>query len=468
MTDARISPIRLMLVVLALALSSASHHAHGDFSQPGPFAAGRTNVTVTRPNATTFTARFYYPATAAGVDAPYDGAGAPYPAISFGHGFVTSVEQYQSTLEHLATWGYFVIATTTQGGLFPSHSALAADMSHCLTYLEQQNVNASSFLNGQVDVANMGMSGHSMGGGAAVLATVGDPRVKALATLAAANTNPSAINASASLAVPHRLISGSNDTITPPANHGVLMYNNTPGVRQLPMIEGGYHCGFIDGSMFGCDSGPMRNAVQRAITRRLLTEFFHLYLHDDQAAWRPVWGPEAFIDAQVSLQSDPRIAIAPKALTLEGAPGALIEATLTITNAGPTAASYELFTEDLAWPMTLKPAQTPSLAPGEWAEIAVQVIVPAKGPATDAAIISARSTLDGGTRAFIHAALTRITGCPADLAPAGGDGIVDVLDLLALLGAWGPCPGCAADLNNDDAVDVLDLLILLSAWGPCS
>lgn len=55
--------------------------------------------------------------------------------------------------------------------------------------------------------------------------------------------------------------------------------------------------------------------------------------------------------------------------------------------------------------------------------------------------------------------------CPGDL---NGDNVVDVSDLLILLGAWGPCPGCAADLNGDNVVDVSDLLILLGAWGACS
>ncbi|HRP62149.1 MAG TPA: PQQ-dependent sugar dehydrogenase [Phycisphaerales bacterium] len=48
------------------------------------------------------------------------------------------------------------------------------------------------------------------------------------------------------------------------------------------------------------------------------------------------------------------------------------------------------------------------------------------------------------------------------------DGVVDVLDLLILLGAWGPCPprgDCPADLNGNGTVDVQDLLILLSNWG---
>ena len=48
-----------------------------------------------------------------------------------------------------------------------------------------------------------------------------------------------------------------------------------------------------------------------------------------------------------------------------------------------------------------------------------------------------------------------------------GDGCVGILDLLALLAAWGSNPGHPADFDNDGAVDVLDLLALLANWGPC-
>jgi spore coat protein A len=52
------------------------------------------------------------------------------------------------------------------------------------------------------------------------------------------------------------------------------------------------------------------------------------------------------------------------------------------------------------------------------------------------------------------------------LGDLNGDGVVDVSDLLILLGAWGPCGHhCPADLNGDGAVDVSDLLILLGNWG---
>ena len=44
-----------------------------------------------------------------------------------------------------------------------------------------------------------------------------------------------------------------------------------------------------------------------------------------------------------------------------------------------------------------------------------------------------------------------------------GDGVVDVLDLLAVIAAWGN-PGGPEDVNGDGIVDVLDLLLVLANW----
>ncbi|MCZ6544047.1 MAG: hypothetical protein O6768_10305 [Planctomycetota bacterium] len=54
--------------------------------------------------------------------------------------------------------------------------------------------------------------------------------------------------------------------------------------------------------------------------------------------------------------------------------------------------------------------------------------------------------------------------CPWDLDDSGGVGI---LDLLALLTAWGPNPGHPADFDNSGDVGILDLLTLVVNWGPC-
>jgi len=54
---------------------------------------------------------------------------------------------------------------------------------------------------------------------------------------------------------------------------------------------------------------------------------------------------------------------------------------------------------------------------------------------------------------------------PADL---NGDGVVNVSDLLILLGLWGECRDpeqCVGDFNRDGIVNVSDLLILLNNWG---
>lgn len=56
-----------------------------------------------------------------------------------------------------------------------------------------------------------------------------------------------------------------------------------------------------------------------------------------------------------------------------------------------------------------------------------------------------------------------VSDCPADL---DGNSVVDVSDLLMLLGAWGQS-GQPADLDGSGSVDVGDLLILLGAWGAC-
>lgn len=60
--------------------------------------------------------------------------------------------------------------------------------------------------------------------------------------------------------------------------------------------------------------------------------------------------------------------------------------------------------------------------------------------------------------------------CPGDL---NNDGVVDGVDLLLLLNAFGECPAsppagpCLADLNGTGVVDGVDLIILLNAFGAC-
>lgn len=55
--------------------------------------------------------------------------------------------------------------------------------------------------------------------------------------------------------------------------------------------------------------------------------------------------------------------------------------------------------------------------------------------------------------------------CEWDL---NGDGDVGIVDLLALLAAWGTAPCGPPDFNGDGTVGIVDLLEFLANWGPCA
>lgn len=442
----------------------------GDLSQPGVYHAGFRTVTVVRDpglGTGTFTAMLYYPATSAGVDAPFDASGGVYPAVSFGHGFFQATTQYDDPMAHLATHGYFVIASNSETGLFPSHQQLANDMRSCLSWLEQQNADAGSPYFGHIDTQAMGMSGHSMGGGCSIVASAADARVRALVPLAPAETSVSAIGASATLGCPVLMICGTQDSIVPTASNGQLMYNAAPRARQLVSITGGFHCGFTDASTIGCDSGGITRGAQQAITRRLMVEWFNLYLKGSDD-WRPVWGPESASTPGVQRAAEARFAITPATQTVKGSTTTL-HAPITLASAMPALMEYRFAAVDQDRATVVSPGETPAVAKGGTFNAAVQWQSP-KTALTDELMVSAFPPRsgggDGGTRAWsrVTFVFTPSKGCPAD---ANADGVVNAADLSVLLSNFGGAVSGAGagDLNSDGRCDGADLSVLLGAFG---
>lgn len=456
---------RWLVFVVTLAAVSA---AQADLSDPGPYGAGWVEVSVPRPGGGSFAALLFYPATGSGQGATYEDSGAPYPAVSFGHGWITAVTRYQSTLEHLASWGYFVIASKSYGGLFPDHGAFADDLRWCLTYLEDQDAAPGSWLHEQVDTAAFGVSGHSMGGGASILAAGRDSRIRIVANMAAAETNPSAITAIAGVQVPVFLIAGDEDSIVPPPGHTIPMYEAAFTPRRLPLLNGGWHCGFLDSSFFGCDSGSLPRETQLALTRGLLTAFLNLYLKDDQTVWRQVWGPELYTAPLIdNMRVDAGNSLAPSTTSLRGYGGQTVQVEFLLTNSGPLSTGYAIFVEDNTWSTTPNPAQTPVLDPGESTSFTIAVeIAEGPGTATDTVLLSARSDLDGGTRGF--ATLTTKRRLLGDL---NGDDAVDTADFAAFSDCFmGPAvavaAGCeGADLDFDLDADLADVAAFQLSFG---
>jgi dienelactone hydrolase len=451
---------RAAAVAVALLGAIAQPVAASGTEMAGPFAVGSRSVTVTRSNGSTFSAVVRYPAQSSGASAPFAADAMPAPAITFGHGFVTPVAQYESTLSHLASWGFVAIATTSQGGLFPSHSAFAADMRDCLTFLSQQSGTTGSWLEGAVDSTAFGASGHSMGGGASVLAAAADPRIVAVANLAAAETNPSAQAAMASVTVPVRVIAGSEDTIVSAASTRQI-HDAAPGPRQFALIAGGSHCGFIDAPIIFCDSGSITRDTQLELTRGLLTEFFLAHLGRDSAQAEAAWlgaAPEG-----VSIARDARAAVVMSEPSVTGMGGTPIANTVTVTNTGSAPTAFRLSVEPGAGvQVSFATPETETLAPGAWAAVPCIVTVPSAGPVTRVTQVRATRTADGAVAA---AELTVTRSAP--LADLTGDAAVNAADLTLLLAAWGRCPSgapCPADLDGNGVVNGQDLAILVASW----
>ncbi|MFD3326655.1 alpha/beta hydrolase family protein [Streptomyces sp. NPDC058701] len=261
-----------------------------DPSAPGAYPVAWTDLTVSA-SGRSYSARVWYPGKTAGANAAV--ATGRHAGLAFGHGFFQDISKYENTLRHYASWGFITVTPKSQGGISPSHSGFADDLNAGLAWLTAQNAATGSRFAGAVDTSRYALSGHSMGGGAALLAASRNPAVKSVSTLAAAETNPSAIAAGSALTIPAQYVGGSKDTVAGVEGHQRKMYNAKPAPTQLRVITGGFHCGFTDSSGFGCDSGSVTRAEQQRLVRSVTTSYLLFTLGLDNSYQDQVWGSAA-------------------------------------------------------------------------------------------------------------------------------------------------------------------------------
>jgi dienelactone hydrolase len=215
--------------------------------------------------------------------------------VAFGHGYQARVDYYESTLAHLASWGIVVIAPRSAGELLPDHAAFADDLLSALDWVVAEAGGRGGDWPGKpVDPEALGLSGHSMGGGAALLAAARDPAIRAVATLAAAESDPSAIDAAATIAAPVLFLAAADDAITPLVEHQRPMFEaKASGPAQLRTIVGASHCGFLDVETvllrLVCDEAAIGAEEQRHLTRAVLTAWLRYELAGDGSVANLAW-----------------------------------------------------------------------------------------------------------------------------------------------------------------------------------
>ena len=231
----------------------------------------------------------YYPADVAGDNTAFAASiTGKVPTIAFGHGFVMAWSAYQNIWEAVVPAGYIIVFPKTEGGFSPSHDAFGKDLSFVLEELAELGNTTTSILYNKVDTMTCVM-GHSMGGGAAHLAAAANTRIKAIATLAPAETTPSAIAAAAAINANTLVIAGQNDCVTPPATNQLPMYDATPATcKHYISITGGSHCLMAETNTacsFGessCTPTPtIDRTTQHTIINRYLIPWLNSRLKND-------------------------------------------------------------------------------------------------------------------------------------------------------------------------------------------
>jgi len=235
------------------------------------------------------TTEIYYPSATAGNNVAIDSG--QFPVLIFGHGFVMVWSAYAPIWDALVPSGYIMVFPTTETGIFPSHTNFGKDIAYLVGAMKAEGTNSSSTFFGAVANTSAAM-GHSMGGGAAFLSVQYDTSITALATLAAANTNPSSIAAATGISIPSIVIAGTNDCVTPPVQHQLPMYDSLSSLcKSYVSITGGSHCQFAN-TNFNCSIGEatctpqptITPAAQQTATFDLLLPWLNYYLKNDIAA----------------------------------------------------------------------------------------------------------------------------------------------------------------------------------------
>ncbi len=185
----------------------------------------------------------------------------PYPLIVYSHGFLGDRSGGAFIADHLATYGYVVIAPNfplTNG----ANVAIATtadvvnqpgDVSFLINEMLALSADPANAFHGAIDPERIGATGLSLGGLTTYLIafhpTLRDPRVRAAAPMA----GPGCFFTKAyfdDTHVPLLMLHGSLDAIVPYQQNALPVFADANAPKYLVTIVGGTHTAFTGGTLF--------------------------------------------------------------------------------------------------------------------------------------------------------------------------------------------------------------------------
>ena len=232
--------------------------------------------------------RLYYPATSAGQNKPLDASTLPLPLVAFQHGYLGKPEDYDILSEHLASWGFLVVATATESGVFGKAHKLGKDARASLQWVEDESANSTSWLFGAARPGDWAAVGHSMGARSLPTLIGLEPRVRFIVSLQPGDldaTERAYYNGYSGNAV---FVSGEEDGVNPLAQNLDHANEVVMAPRKVHfLIEGTGHFGPTDGEQ-GSHSLPWTE--QNRVFRRLVGSWIRSWATNDENLLEPVLG----------------------------------------------------------------------------------------------------------------------------------------------------------------------------------
>ena len=184
----------------------------------------------------------------------------PNGAVAFMPGFRAPASIYEWWGPALASLGYsvFILETNTPTD---SLAARADALIAAVDFIKSENQNSSAPVADKIDIEKIAIMGHSMGGGASLLAaTQIEDDIKAVIPLALYCCEPgqSFSGDYGNLEVPAMIIASTEDEVAPPSDHAKLLYDSIGGSRTYIEFASGDH-------MFVSNSGEEKAALSRFV-----------------------------------------------------------------------------------------------------------------------------------------------------------------------------------------------------------
>ncbi|NLE18615.1 MAG: hypothetical protein GX632_08775 [Propioniciclava sp.] len=168
------------------------------------------------------------------------GAPSPAPIVGWAHDWTKGPQHYTDTLKHLASWGFVVVAPSTDHGPRPSHQMFADHLSAAIENTLQSTLGRGSV---RADPRRIALAGHGLGGGVAALLASQRTDIDAVAMVFPSETVPSAAERASLIDAPGLLIEASGGTFAEDARdlhvawRGELVHRRLEKAIEKGLVE---------------------------------------------------------------------------------------------------------------------------------------------------------------------------------------------------------------------------------------